>query len=581
MRKGYKMKKLIFTFLLLLVLPLSMYAETPYQLEWRPQNPFRFFKESKVYWEMKEIYDNVDKNHKGLAFERALQSKKWKKEDSLTKGWADYFAKNRYAKTHWNQNRMMYDDNYVNPNSYAIEVKLNNISKEEKCKWSINSKIKAISVCSEFTPLEIEQEDKNSILTYEIVGKNQKGQKAIKLEDIIIVGLGDSYASGEGNPDTPAIFSQNRVDKDAFLVKSRYFPRKDKNGSAKWLDRRCHRSLYSYQFKTALQYSLEHPKKFVTFVSFSCTGAKSEHIIDTYKKAAEYIDSSILHLKPRYLDKTSGLEILDGKENTTKDRTKTVRPQIDALNETLKDKKADILLLSIGGNDIGFAGYVMNVLLKKGWKRATKKTKYELYSTLSENYYRLDKKLKKFIKDEDNKRILLTAYPKVLQDENGKLCKGDRGAFDIPFGITEKREERVKDTQTYLTIPLYKIQKELAQEIGWTFIDAHRSKFEKHGFCAKDKDNPESFLVPHKIKKDDDWIPYNPRDTRYRAYRKKQRWFQLPMDSILMINQTKDFLWFESDLGFSDEKSGIMHPSADGLAVEADANIDAIEYLLQ
>jgi hypothetical protein len=70
MRKGYKMKKLIFISLLFLVLPLSMFAETPYQLEWRPENPFRFFKEPKVYWEMKEIYDHIN------AIEHLLQKRR-------------------------------------------------------------------------------------------------------------------------------------------------------------------------------------------------------------------------------------------------------------------------------------------------------------------------------------------------------------------------------------------------------------------------------------------------------------------------------------------------------------------------
>ena len=580
------MKGLKNIFIVLIMLVISVNAKNNYQIEWQPENPFRFFKEKNIYWEMRDLYKDIKvnknkyENSKGLAFERALQSKKWKNNNYITDGWASYFAINEYKKTYWNQNSMMYEKGYINPKSYNIKVKLTGSSKNDRCNWLVNSEVnKANVLCSDETTISIPNNKKINNIQYQILGDNKFGEKKIFIEDILIVGLGDSYGSGEGNPDIPISMEENRIDRDVILVKNRYFPRKDKNSSAKWLDRRCHRSLYSYQFKTALQYSIEHPQKFVTFVSFSCTGAKTKNILTEYKKVAEKLKHN--HIKPRYDGDFTIAELLEGKEDNRIDRRSYVRPQIELLKETLNGAKADILLLSIGGNDIGFAKYVGNILLKTGLKKPNHKTKYKLTSILSENYYRLDKALSKFVKDNNSSRIILTAYPKVLQDENGVLCKGDREAFDIPFGVSEKREKRLRETQKYLTKPLYKIQKRLANEIGWRFVDLHREKFKKHGFCAKNPSVPESFVSPHKVKKSEDWIPYKPTDDRYRAYREKQRWVQLPIDSMLMINKTEKFLWFDTDFFFSDEKSGILHPTADGLAVEADENVKVIESIFK
>jgi hypothetical protein len=579
MCKGDEMNFIKYVLVVLLLQSLTLEAKESIQIHYNLENPFRFFKDPKIYWEMKKIYDNLnvhniseEKSNKGFALERALQTKMSIKY----KGWAEHFASNWNQTTYWNQYKMMYQKNYINPKSYNIEVYLSGVSKEDKCEWSFDGTSISNVPCYKKTLLRIPANQK-IILKYKIEGKNIEDEKEIEIKDKLIVGLGDSYGSGEGNPDTPASFKEDRSNYDFWFVKGRYYPRKDTNNPAKWIDRRCHRSLYSYQFKTALQYSLEHPKEFVTFVSFSCSGATSEDILTKYKSAVEHLKN----ITPTYDNSPSALEILEGKEDKSIDRRSHIRPQIKLLKDTIKNQKIDILLLSIGGNDIGFAKYVKNVLLKTGSKEPTEETEHRLRTTLSENYYRLDKALRVMVKNKDAKRIFLSVYPEVLYDENANLCKGDRQSFDNPFGVTEKRKERLIATDKYLTKPLYQIQKELAHEIGWTLVDEHRDKFKKHGFCAKNPNYPESFMIPHKLTKEDPWIPYSPVDTRYKAYREKQRWMQIPVDSTLMINLTQKILWLETDFFISDETSGIMHPSADGLAVEADANYQAIQKFLE
>jgi hypothetical protein len=566
----------------LFFLTLSLDAQSYSNIRWHLENPFKFFKEKNIYWDMKKIYDeaNITKyeNSKGLAFERGLQEK-WKEKNFLTLGWAAYFGKVGYKNTCWNQNKMTYErdgecKNYINPKSHNIVVWLDGGKKHSKCTWSYigldNKQKYYISQCNKHIVLHDKPfTDKNKI--YLSIDGNSKIDTGIKVKDILVVGLGDSYGSGEGNPDIPIRLDGNNLNQDILFVENRYFPRKKDNASAKWLDRRAHRSLYSYQFKTALQLALENPQQAITFVSFSSSGAVTDNIINMPKKAIE-------HLKWIADNQQSALDILDNKVSKSVDKCKYIRPQVELLKETLGDRKIDILLLSIGGNDIGFAKYVGNILFKKGLKKPTEKTKYELDAILFKNYYRLNSVLKRFMKDYNSSRIILTAYPKILYDENKMLCRADRREFIIPFGVTDKREQRLIDIEKYLVKPLYKIQKKIANEIGWNFVDAHQNKFLKHGFCAKKRTNiqnvQEQFVMPHKYNKNDDWIPFNPKE--YRAYGLKQRWVQLPIDSILMINLTKKFLWFDIDFLFSDDTSGILHPTADGLAIEADENIKMI-----
>ncbi len=43
--------------------------------------------------------------------------------------------------------------------------------------------------------------------------------------------------------------------------------------SARWLSGPCHRSLYSYQMRTALALAIENPHLAVTFIPLGCSGA--------------------------------------------------------------------------------------------------------------------------------------------------------------------------------------------------------------------------------------------------------------------------------------------------------------------
>ncbi len=316
---------------------------------------------------------------------------------------------------------------------------------------------------------------------------------------------------------------------------------------------------------------MENSKQAITFISFACTGAVTENIINKSKKAAE-------HLKK--IDKPD----LDKRRHSFVriDRKVRVFPQMMLLKQTLKDstRKIDLILLSTGGNDIEFTKYVGNVVLQNKnartpWsvKVPTIKTRKDINKTLKTNYKKFDKSIKTYFEFNRSDRIILTAYPNILHDENNVLCNGERKAFDIPFGFSSERKRRIKNTEDYLINHLLNIQKDLSKNLKWNLVTSHIEQYKKHGFCAKkDKEN---FIIPHKKNENDPWRPSSPTD--YIPYADVQRWIRLPLDSILTINRTRGTKkTFYDDLMFSDETSGMMHPNANGLATTADANVKLI-----
>jgi hypothetical protein len=106
-------------------------------------------------------------------------------------------------------------------------------------------------------------------------GDLQSVSVSVKPRRHLIVALGDSFASGEGNPDYPAVFRRfkNQPPHD-WAVNKRYAVAGLKIKSAQWLDTDCHRSLLSWPALYALRRALASQDTVVQFASFACSGAE-------------------------------------------------------------------------------------------------------------------------------------------------------------------------------------------------------------------------------------------------------------------------------------------------------------------
>ena len=80
-------------------------------------------------------------------------------------------------------------------------------------------------------------------------------QRDIRVADRLIVVMGDSFASGEGNPHTPIVYGSDRI-----------------IAQPTWDDRKCHRSMYAGGARAARILEQEDPHSSVTYLSRGLLG---------------------------------------------------------------------------------------------------------------------------------------------------------------------------------------------------------------------------------------------------------------------------------------------------------------------
>jgi len=85
----------------------------------------------------------------------------------------------------------------------------------------------------------------------------------------------------------------------------------------------------------------------------------------------------------------------------------------------------------------------------------------------------------------------------------------------------------------------------------------------------------ETFLMPNRV--NHRWDSFDPWE--YRTYQVRQRWMRLPVDAKLSTNMVHFFLKLKVDLLLEDDRSNIMHPTAEGLARTADLNVEMIRKM--
>jgi hypothetical protein len=617
--------------LILALLPATALAQESPSLQWELVNPFRFISDQKTIDELKGVYRALPATDKSaLALERALQARadevvqhqraaakncdhpsKEQRRQCLAPytGWFAGLAENDYEKTCWDSKHYVFRNkgacaNYIYPKFHRVRVWLNNVESfgNSLPRWITQPNVPVTpcepkGFCIEFDlPYHIDKSDEIRVAA-ELAGQTLT-LPPIQVKDKLIVGLGDSYAAGEGNPDMPARFTEGKDEHDFLAdlllgghLKITRSPQSDGGSETRWLDRRCHRSMYSYQFKAALQLALANPQEAITYVTFSCAGGTTPQIVDATEKANEG----------------------GGK----------LRPQLEALHDVLQNganpiRPIDYLLLSTGGNDIGFATLVAFVVLPKNVIGRLKldgiplteeqiikdNVEHKFRQTLLTgnkdcgNYRQLQKAL--FggnrcpnqpqvtgirIRDCETggpcARIILTPYPDVFRKETNELCDGNRGEFDRPFTKDDTRAHRIDLLSKNVFDQISAVQKDeiVRSELGWTLIEANVTAYARHGFCALNPDSTsetaEKFVMPRR--EHDEWTSFKPWE--YRAYETRQRWMRLPVDAKLATNMVHLILGLKVDLFLEDDRSNIMHPTAEGLATTAQLNVDAIRKL--
>src|SRR5262245_51337189 len=277
-------------------------------------------------------------------------------------------------------------ENYLNPADHNIEVRLAGVLPPgATCTWSFGPEGDAASgtanaECSAPVRTRVHY-GKVTKVTADIAVPGEAVRRAtadIAVRDLLIASLGDSIASGDGNPDRPVALSDEGFCFRRFALAGRaeYFrPGRirfsgdracdgDIGGgsdlsawarlSARWMNGACHRSLYGYQLRAALALAIENPHLAVTFLPLACTGAT-------------IADGLFNGQRSRELDCAP-----DGTPcpTTTPAQITQLRAIMTRVQRGQPARTLDLVFLTVGANDINFSGLVADIIIEAGGERA-------------------------------------------------------------------------------------------------------------------------------------------------------------------------------------------------------------------
>ena len=511
------------------------------------------------------------------------------------------------------------NENYLNPVSHPVRLSVSGLAPGDpsRCSWTIGDRRKAQPAeraCAEPVNVRIAGAAPVpvSVLIRAPNGAGRTLSADVQVRDILIVGMGDSIASGEGNPHRPVVLSDNVFCFDRLgTAEQIYLPGRGganvrrgcppplvddraewDRGRAGWLFTPCHLSLYGYQARAAMALAIEQEHAAVTFVPLACTGATI---------ASGLLGPQTVLERP----------LING---TPAARLSTAQfTQIEALLKLGPGQKPvrrpDLILLTIGANDIKFSGLVANAITAQGPERRLMeaaglisdpvRSRPLIKSVLKPGFANLRTRLQSVMGGTLD-HVVYTVYGNPALNAGGATCPGGRKGFDVhpAFDVDGAvLRETVKFVDTEF-LPALKAYAQCAQGAGCAdparqkmqFADAHAAAFADHGFCAADAAADPAFdtdcfspggtsfrdTVP-----DLDVSPLTCRQhtaSAFRTYARRARWVRTANDgyfSAMTFSETlavqgqdlHDALWGLTAGVFG----GAVHPTAEGHAAMADA----------
>lgn len=256
-------------------------------------------------------------------------------------------------------------------------------------------------------------------------------EQEVPFRDFFIVSIGDSVASGEGNPDKICAEGCHKWDRPAT-----------------WQNRPCHRSAISGPSRAAWNIEASDPTTSVTFTHLACSGGKATAGI---------------------LDEYAGIE---------PNGDQMIPPQAKVLATLMKQwgRKPDAVLMSIGANDAQFADALIDCLL---WGKCQNNKELvakveRLLRTLPNRYSRLDQMF-----DDLNipgKNVFITEYFDPSKDQRGRYVECQPQLFASEWQWAANN----------VLGPLNDHVRRAQERHGWNLVGGIASAYERHGYCSTD-----------------------------------------------------------------------------------------------
>lgn len=467
---------------------------------------------------------------------------------------------NRALQRHNNCREQKGDSDYVLPSFHTVSLRVvadgSTSLLGKDCRWSVSGPAGAVFVapesgvpCEQHIELRIPFEE---AVRVQVEAGDLSAAQEIQVRDRLVVGLGDSFSSGEGNPDVPAklVWTASRsLDPIANPERGEHsdtsLPLRKRSGdyfAAQWIDRACHRSAYSYQLRAAIQLALRNPHSAVTFLSYACSGAEINEGLFNPHDGAEYTTNKqrlapfartqlpllLAELcrfyngngvRPKALsDRAEDRLIAEGKyvfgDGGTVADSAAYRCAGADMAAGFK-RPIDLLFLSIGGNDAGFAKWIAAAIVPE---RLIGRDKAFLPRMINDpaacgrdascgimtaRWKRLESRfrlLREFLdtrltyRKAGAKPILIYTYPVAVRDEKGALCKSGSSGMTvwgwdlICLNSAQGSTGRLETIEAFAQGPLsaevarFTAGKNVAE--AWVLVNEHTPEFSKRSTCA-------------------------------------------------------------------------------------------------
>jgi lysophospholipase L1-like esterase len=593
-------------------------ADAPMQISWEVRNRFRLFREERDFL----LHSESARGRSVLASEQALELQ------SDGRGWARNMVNRLCIDLSGRVSEPCMRDNvresYLTPTDHAVTVRLTGaIPVGATCAWSFDDgdgpQVSTFD-CAEPVNLRARY-GRTTVANVDVSSGPEAPQRVsteIKVRDIFIAGLGDSIASGEGNPDRQIALSDEGFCYRNYLgTAAAQFYRPSRAGykggraceapdslqvwqrqSALWFNSACHRSLYSYQTRTALALAVQYPHIAVTYLPLACTGASIPDGLLGTQRARECLPTK------------SGASC----QGTVNAQLAELRAAVTAARRRQPDRNLDLILLSIGANDINFSGLVADVIVdtptertlfrRTGVMGSVDDSRAALARDLPQSFGKLRDALKPLVGG-DLSHVVYVSYANPTLAAGGAPCPGGRAGFDIHPSFNAE-PQRLASVSGYVQNEFLPQLKALAlcqsgilcrDPAGdrMTFVDAHQRAFADHGFCARAASDPEfdrecfsatgESFNPDIVTAASQPMLCSRSAGEYRAYLPRARWIRDANDSYFAAmtypqglpssSQPTDI--HDATWGvLSAVYGGAVHPSAEGHAAMADAALPAV-----
>ncbi len=407
----------------------------------------------------------------------------------------------RPAKTAWNEREARYPQGWAFAERWRLKLSVTpSPGTSATCNWSVDGAPQQGS-CAGFEPAAALANGQRVAVTVRDAAAREPRmlEWTVAVADRLILALGDSYGSGEGYPDVSLRM------RDWWNAAENRWDRVPVPGQ--WWDQRCHRSLFSGPAMAAVRFAHERRRESTTFMSYACSGAEVEG--DPGRGSGGLLTGYEGREIPLHLQRN--VEYFPDLGFVAPPNGDPLPAQLHAAMRDLcrgrfsvhdgaarcegELRVPDAVVVSIGGNDLGFGEVIRDMILGSCRERCIREIAEPRLPELAGRYDKVAAALAAQLRAP---RVLLMEYPNPTRYDDGAFCddrryprSGTPGELRaISLGLIAIGEKEYALAHDRIYVPLLKAGADATRRHaarGWQRLPIMREPSDRKGVCARSR----------------------------------------------------------------------------------------------